>query len=161
MPATAIRAGRPDSPASPDFDLHGVDQNERKLSSVEGTLIPSLDLLVEVLAEIGDRRLLEFVTTQLFGDAFDFPGRHTVHNHLHQRQNQGLLASLVPLEQFGVECPITVSGHSPLEWTDPSDQITFVVSVSLAGPLVSSFVFAGAKVVGHLRFQHLVEHWSQ
>src|SRR5690554_2585400 len=71
------RAGRPHRALTPDFNVHRVDQDEG-IFVRERPLAPRLDLLVEALAQVADRRLLEPMTAQFVGDVLDSTGRHAV-----------------------------------------------------------------------------------
>ena len=60
-----------------------------------------LELRVEVAGKLADEALGEGSAAQLLGYLPDLPGGDTFDVHLHKRQNQGLLVSLVAGKELG------------------------------------------------------------
>ena len=78
--------------------------------------------LVQRLVDGADRRGREGVAAQRLGHRLDLAGRHTLHVHLGQGADQGLLGALVALEQLGRKAPVAILRHAQLQRPDPGDQ---------------------------------------
>ncbi len=70
---------------------------------------------------------------------------------LHQSQHQCFLRSLIALEKFGLERPVSIAGHLQLKPADPRGELPPVAPVAVTLPIVGPLLRAGTKVIGHLR----------
>ena len=98
------------------------------------------------------------MAAQLLGDRLHLPGRDALHVHLGQARHQRLLGALVALEQLGREAAVAILRHAQLELADPGDQGARVVAGAVAEPGGAALALRGAERVGHLGFQHLLQH---
>jgi hypothetical protein len=78
--------------------------------------------------------------------------------HLHKRQAQRLLVALVAGEEPRGEGPFPVLGNEQVQRAHPGAQSPRLVAVASPGASLDALVRGGAHVLGHLRFEHLLEH---
>jgi hypothetical protein len=100
----------------------------------------------------------ELSATELSGDLLDPAGRDPLNDHLHQRQNQGLLRSLITFEQLRREGAIFAARDLKGELSDASGQLPLVGAVPVAGPVLAAFIAVCSKMITHLGFENLIEH---
>src|SRR5215217_2646760 len=105
--------------AYPDLLVAGVHEQVRVSLGLQRPAPPCLKLCVEASCQRGDEALGEGGAAQLFGYVFDLPGRDPLHIHLHQRQHQRLLVSLVTREQPGGERTFAVLGDEQVQRAYP------------------------------------------
>jgi hypothetical protein len=81
-----------------------------------------------------------------------------LHVHLGEARHERLLRALVTLEQLGREAALPILRHPQLQLAHPGDQGAAVVARPVAEPAGAAFALGGAKRLGHLGLQHLLEH---
>src|ERR1035438_4694303 len=117
---------------------------------------PLGDLRIQLLRQRRYLALAHLQTAQSLGDRAYLARRHALHIHLQHRQNQGLLAALVTLEQLGLKLPVAVLRNRQLQLAHPRLQRPRLVPVAPATPIPGALVAASAKKTRHLRFQNLL-----
>jgi hypothetical protein len=146
---------RPHRPLPADLDAHRIGHHER-IVALQRPLGPGLNLLVELLSQVADRLPAELPTAKLGGDLFDSAGGHSLDYHLHQRRHQRLLRSLIALEQFGAEGPLSIARYLQLKLPDSRGQLPLVRTVSIPTALVGLLSRLSPEVLGHFCLQNLV-----
>jgi Transposase domain (DUF772) len=128
---------------------------ERRLKRAFGK---GLQALVQTLVDGRDRRGGEGMTTELFRDRLDLPGRHTLHVHLRKRRHQGPLGTLVALEQFRREAAGPVLRNPQLKLADTGDKGAAVITRAITEALRRAFALRSAQRLLHLGLEHLLHH---
>jgi hypothetical protein len=80
-----------------------------------------------------------------------------LNHHLHQRQDERLLAPLITLKQGRLEGAFSVSRDLQLDGADPSRQLSLIRSVPVPAPIVGLLARFGLQMFGHLGLQNLVQ----
>jgi hypothetical protein len=86
-------------------------QNQIGVLFLQGAACKLLQFFVKLLGAPADGAGREGVPAQLLGDFLDLPGGDSLHIHLRQSRDQGLLAALIPFKQLGLKHPFTVLRH--------------------------------------------------
>src|ERR1035437_1575528 len=141
--------------APPNLLIPSVDDQLRILL-IERPSPPRGDLRIQLLRQRRYLALAHLQTAQSLGDRAYLARRHALHIHLQHRQNQGLLAALVALEQLGLKLPVAVLRNRQLQLAHPRLQRPRLVPVAPASPIPGALVAASAKKTRHLRFQNLL-----
>ena len=68
---------------------------------------------------------------------------------------------LIPLEEFGLERPVSIARHLQLKPADTRRQLALIAPVAVAPPPRGPFFGAGTKVVGHLGLKKLTQNRLQ
>ncbi len=81
-----------------------------------------------------------------------------MHDHFHERQNEGLLAPLVALEDVRRKAAVPRLRHQQRHRPNPRVKGAWPVAVAIAGPFVRALVPRRPQRFRHLRLQYLIEH---
>ena len=84
-----------------------------------------------------------------------------MNDHLEHREQQRLFAALVAQKEVRRKGAIPHLGDEHLERTDAGSQAARTCPITIAGPLVGTFMRLRLQVLGHLRLEHLVEQMLQ
>ena len=114
-------------------------------------------LRVQALDDIGDRRGREPIAAQFLGDLLHLARRHTLHIHLHERRQQGLLRTLVTLEQSRRKAPVTVLRNPQLEAPHPGHQSPLVIARTIAQTDHRAFSLGRPKRRRHFFLQDILQ----
>jgi len=134
-------------------DVRGAQKHERVVP-LKWTLGLGLNLPVEVFSQPRDGRLRKSPSTGPSGDLFDPARRDALKRFLHQGKNQGLLRSLITVEQLGREAPVLGAGNFQLKGAYSRSQLPLVAALPVPSPLLA-LVPVGSETEGHLCLKHL------
>src|SRR5690606_21526308 len=99
------------------------------------------------------RRLAETGAAQHLGDVLDLPRAHALQVHLHQRQDQRLLAALVPIEELRLEGALAVHRHQQGKRAHARLELPGSVTVPIPAALRGAFKRVGVQVERDLLLQ--------
>jgi hypothetical protein len=129
----------------------------QRVADEEGALsefpfCPGLDLLAQALGQLRDGGFREAVPAELLGDLLHASGRHALPSGLlHQRQNEGFLRALVPLEELRGEGPVSVAWDFQFEPSSGArGQLALVPTVAVSASPARALLGSRAEMVGHL-----------
>jgi hypothetical protein len=77
--------------------------------------------------------------------------------HLHQRQHQRLLVSLIAVEDSRAEAPVAILRDEQLQASDSGGELPGFVAISVPSASFGTFVRGGLQVFGHFGFQELLQ----
>src|SRR5215210_6308176 len=98
-------------PIYPYLLVAGIYKQVRVSLGLKLSVPPRLKLRVEAAGQLTDETLGKGGAAQCFGDLRNLAGRDALHVHLHKRQNERLLVSLVAGEEAGGEGTFPILRH--------------------------------------------------
>src|SRR5262249_9400409 len=78
-------------------------------------------------------------------------------HHLHQGEDEGLFAALMPREELGGEAALARPRHPQRQRAHPRGQLARLVAVAIPLPLLRALVAPRLQLLADLRLEHVVE----
>ena len=147
-----------------DLFIPGIEEHIR-ICVIQMTGCKALERVIQFLGNGTDGGGGELGPAEGFRDVSDLAGGDSFEVHFHQCIDQCLFASLVALEDLGLEVSFPVLRNAQNQRTDPRLHTTGIIAGPIAAPSFRPFIRSGFKIVFHLPIQDILDdflnHFSQ